>query len=85
MCGCDARTLDEPSRPVCSEVLKAEYVQQADGQVGGSGFAAQLLVDGAVDVPNDPYKQLVVDCLIEDKFSFKSSATSNKRAANKAK
>lgn len=49
--------------PVCVEVLKAKDVQQADGQEGGSGAFGQPLVDDGVYFLNDPYEQLIVDCL----------------------
>lgn len=51
------------SSPVGDEVLKAEDVEQADGQVGGLGAVSQVLIDDAVDFLNDPYEELVVDGL----------------------
>ena len=51
------------SLPVCFEVLKTKDIEQADGQEGGFGAFGQLLIDDIVDFLNDPYEQLVVDCL----------------------
>lgn len=45
------------------EVLKAKYVEQADGQKGGFGVLGQLFIDDTVDSSNNPYEQLVVDRL----------------------
>lgn len=59
----------KPSWPVSVEVLEAKDVKQADGQVGWFGVAGQLLVDDTVDFLNNPYEQLIVDRLREQKPS----------------
>lgn len=50
------------SRPVCVEVLKAKDIEQADGQEGFGAFG-QPLIDDTVDFLNNPFEQLIVDCL----------------------
>lgn len=50
------------SSPVSAEILKPKYVEQADGQQRFGGFG-QILVDGAVDFPNNPDEEFVVDRL----------------------
>lgn len=57
------RMCEDKSWPVADEVLKAKDIEQADGQEGGFGVFNQPLIDDTVDFPNDPYEQLVVDCL----------------------
>lgn len=49
--------------PVCAEVLKAKYVEQADGQKGGLWVFGELLIDDIVDFFNDPNEQFVVNRL----------------------
>lgn len=61
------RMCEEMSWPVCVEVLKAKDIKQADGQEGGFGAFGQPLIDDTVDFPNDPYEQLIVDCLKDQK------------------
>lgn len=58
---------EEMSWPVCFEVLKAKDIKQADGQEGGFGAFGHPLIDDTVDFPNDPYEQLIVDCLKDQK------------------
>lgn len=56
----------ESFRPVSVEILESEYVKQADrqqGGFGGMGGFAQIVVDDAVDFPNNPYEEFIVDCL----------------------
>lgn len=45
------------------EILKSEDVQQADGQQGGPGGLGQVPVDDAVDCPNNPDEEFIVNCL----------------------